>query len=505
MLYKCAILGLVVLLVGGYAYWQVYDQTRSDREQVQAAGVKYSLGPEEYIEKYGRWYTLTPEQQNQLMLELNKDQEGKNQEQLAAEQKARLRADRDKLAAGAMDPGDIADYLYGRGWKEEVERYKKSKEQVEIAQTISVVCLSIGGTVFGLCTVIGIVGLFLRVIRALRRRRTPPPSEPEPKVPELTDLESHVSTDIPDSPPEERPRQKRRVLSLSDAPADASPSSSEPHEPAGVDQILTAALTRQPQGDRPYSLGQPAPEESAVGVLLTDTQGQEKDWSMADEWSAEVALGVISEESRPEPSAAAEATATVAAPETQVSAVENTLSEQVESLQKQIAEFKQEAQNAPQTPNHAEPLHSTLKELAQQVSAIRDYAASQQDRVEKLQDGYDWGIIRAFGLKVIRCLDNLESRVNRLPDDDGAIQHLEEIRDELLFALESSGIEQFRPELNSEYRGQEKVAETIKERQPSQNPDQAGKIAKVIRPGYRYMIDDENYKIVRTAQVKLFG
>ena len=32
-----------------------------------------------------------------------------------------------------------------------------------------------------------------------------------------------------------------------------------------------------------------------------------------------------------------------------------------------------------------------------------------------------------------------------------------------------------------------------------------GKIAEVIKPGYQYVIDDENVKIVRTARVKLFG
>jgi molecular chaperone GrpE (heat shock protein) len=143
--------------------------------------------------------------------------------------------------------------------------------------------------------------------------------------------------------------------------------------------------------------------------------------------------------------------------------------------------------------------------LAEQVSAIRDYAASQQGRVEKLQDGYDWGIIRSFGLRVIRCLDNLENRISELPSEDGALQHLEEVRDELLFALESSSIEQFRPDLNSDYRGLEKLAETIKDREPTENVEQAGKIAKVIRSGYRYMMDDENFKVVRTAQVKLFG
>jgi molecular chaperone GrpE (heat shock protein) len=151
------------------------------------------------------------------------------------------------------------------------------------------------------------------------------------------------------------------------------------------------------------------------------------------------------------------------------------------------------------------PLNSTLKELAQQVSAIRDYAASQQGRVEKLQDGYDWGIIRTFCLRVIRCLDNVEKRIEDLGPDDEATAHLEEIRDELLFALESSSVERFVPEVNSDYRGMEKLAEAVKEKQTSNKSEQAGKIAKVLRSGYRYIIDDENFKTVRTAQVKLFG
>ena len=182
------------------------------------------------------------------------------------------------------------------------------------------------------------------------------------------------------------------------------------------------------------------------------------------------------------------------------------MKEQAEDLQKQIAEFKQVAQNVQQaTREQSAPLGDTLKELAQQVSAIREYAANQQGRVEKLQDGYDWGIIRTFCLRVIRCIDNLEGRLADLPKDDSATRHLEEVKDELLFALESSGIEQFRPELNSEFQGQEKLAEALRDKQPAKKPEQAGKIAKVIRPGYRYMVDDENYRVVRTAQVKLYG
>ena len=82
---------------------------------------------------------------------------------------------------------------------------------------------------------------------------------------------------------------------------------------------------------------------------------------------------------------------------------------------------------------------------------------------------------------------------------------LQEVRDELVFALESSGVEQFEPELNSNYSGQQKYVEAVKDRQACDEPELKGKIAKVLRPGYQYAIDDDNVKIVRAAQVKLFA
>ena len=153
----------------------------------------------------------------------------------------------------------------------------------------------------------------------------------------------------------------------------------------------------------------------------------------------------------------------------------------------------------------SKPIDNTLKQLSQEVSAIREYTSYQQDRLEKLQDGYDWNIIRTFCLRVIRCIDNLDNRISQLNNKSAKTAHLKEVRDELIFALESSGVEQFEPEIHSDYRGQEKVAEAVKDRQPSEEPGQRGKIASVIRPGYQYFISEENIKVVRPAQVRLFA
>ena len=186
--------------------------------------------------------------------------------------------------------------------------------------------------------------------------------------------------------------------------------------------------------------------------------------------------------------------------------LEESLKAKTDNLEKQMAEFKDVAHSVQQTTlEHSKPLNGALKELTDQVSAIREYASHQQERVEKLQDGYDWNIIRTFCLRVIRCIDNLESRIERLSEEDVETEHLTEVRDELVFALESSGIEQFRPEVNSLYHGQEKCTEAVKEREHCDDSKMAGKIAKVVRPGYQYFINEGNVKVVRAAQVKLFG
>ena len=513
MLRTCVILGLALLVIGGLAFGWTYSETQAERERgigLQGSLGADSLGAEAYLEKYGRWYELSPEQQNQLALELDKDRQSKTQEQLAREQQARLQADLDKLAAGEMDPGDIADFLYGSGWEGEVEQYKKRKEQMEIAQTTSIVCLSIGGVLFSGCIAAWLLGLFVRLIRAVKERSRRGPSEPEPDVPELTDIEPHGEDDPEEpkdsEPPLERPKQRRKVLAVSETPSGPYASGPIPEESTIMDGFRIPSPGRSTTTGRLSLAAEPADEDSSVAVLLADEPSQETEWSPEAQWSLQ-GVAATSSENLPSPYESVEQPAASTLDQgDRAGAAEDPLKGQAEDLQKQITEFKQAAQDVQQAAREqSEPLSSTLKELAQQVSAIREYAANQQGRVEKLQDGYDWGIIRTFCLRVIRCLDNLENRIAELPEGDGALDHLEEVRDELLFALESSGVEQFRPEVNSEYKGLERSTETIKERQSTKKREMVGKIAKVIRPGYRYMVDDESFKIVRTAQVKLFG
>lgn len=150
------------------------------------------------------------------------------------------------------------------------------------------------------------------------------------------------------------------------------------------------------------------------------------------------------------------------------------------------------------------PVVQGLSDLSEQMSAIREFAAEQQNQVKKLQDGYDWMLIKRFCLRIIRCVDNIEDRMRQLQKGNQDISALKDIRDEILFALESSGLEQFEPEVGLEYRGLERYAEAVKEKESTSEPEKSGRIAKVVRPGYQYLINDEEVKIVRCAQVKLY-
>jgi molecular chaperone GrpE (heat shock protein) len=74
----------------------------------------------------------------------------------------------------------------------------------------------------------------------------------------------------------------------------------------------------------------------------------------------------------------------------------------------------------------------------------------------------------------------------------------------LIFALESSGVEQFSPNVKTPFKGLEKYVEAVHQRVPVSNADWAGTIAEIVRPGYQYLINDDEVKIVRCAQVKLY-
>ncbi len=510
MLKKCVILGLVLLLVGGTVLCWVLTERRKERQRAASCKLKYGSAPDEYLRRYDEWLELSPEERLASPLKLDGFGQGKTKAELMREQQDRLAADLDRLATGELDAYPFADVLYGGGWQDEVDKYRKQKEFNEFVLTGSVVCTSIGGTTLGGCVLLWIVQLLIGGASRLRRsssdaqeRREPAEGEGFSHTGPMNPQQRGEAGDQPSEIPFVRAvaESSRRLAGKpafgGPVGADSDRDSSEANPGAEHDPAVQTGISGEKRSGSakkrkkiPVRFAAEKTEESQE-----DAAASARDWdSGVTETAAYSGSGLKAGDS-----------ALLTRQEGSVM-LEESLRVKTESLEQQMEEFKRMAQNVRQTTlDHSKPLNNALKELTEQVSAIREYASHQQERVEKLQDGYDWSIIRTFCLRVIRCIDNIEGRIEQLSEEDVAAEHLREVRDELVFALESSGVEQFKPEVNSLYRGQEKSTEAVKEREPCDDPEQSGKIAGIVRPGYQYFIDEDNFKVVRAAQVKLFG
>jgi molecular chaperone GrpE (heat shock protein) len=400
----------------------------------------------------------------------------------------------DKLAAGDMDAYPFADILYGQDWQKQVSEYKKRKEQREFIFTGSIVCTSVGGTICACYLLICITQLVIRTLSRLRqllanvfKKSKEHKDDILNKADEEKD-EQHLPDDLSLRSVPERDRQDLQIpltqlLGLDGTSRELVVDSAE--KEADVQYSATSTIKNPSRTAFSRNNG------ANISSLLSDKESIKSEKSIGTAIEAQK-ISMIQ--------------------------LEDSLKNQFENLEKQVEQIRQMVSDASlqeaakgqsvqgtAAVEQSGPINDTLTELTQQVAAIREYASGQQDRVKKLQEGYDLNIIKNFCLRIIRCIDNIESCISKQSEQDSETTHLKEMRDELLFALESSGVEQYEPEINSDYCGQERHAEAVKEKELCDDPNLAGKIAEVVKPGYQYFIDEENVKVVRPAMVKLFG
>jgi molecular chaperone GrpE (heat shock protein) len=442
MLKRLVVLGLLLLIAGAAVLAWVLAEKREQQEQTALYRSKYDSELSEDLKRYNEWLQLPPEERPALPPSLDEYEKTGAKTQRWQEQQERLKADLEKLAADDAEPPPLADFLYGDNWQGELNEYKKRKEQNEFILTASIVCTSIGGTIFASCLlqyiVRIIIGLLCRLYKLFAGRFASRP---------VSEGEDQAKLDAPE---EEEKSQASSTLRA--CLADESQGQEQCTQQTGLrNRAKTVAGSTSPNSNKDRK-DRPKRAKTVAGLTSQNSNKDRRD--------------------RPK-LAASQRTSSV-------------------GVQQAIAE-------------HSDSLNGTLTELTEQMAAIREYASGQQDRVKKLEEGYDWNIIKNFCLRLIRCIDNLESRISRQSAEGTETAHLNDLRDELLFALESSGVERFEPEIDSHYRGQEKYAEAVKDREHCDDPDKTGKIAEIIRPGYRYLMDEENVKIVRPAAVKLFG
>jgi molecular chaperone GrpE (heat shock protein) len=462
MLKKSLILGSVLLLAGGAMFGWILTERENRLQEASLYKLKYGVDTEDYIKQYEEWLKTPPLARSELPPILEENGKAMTREQLRQEQQERLQADLDKLASGEMAVHPFADILYGENWQNELNAYKKQNELNEHVLTGSIVCTTMGGSIYAWWILFWGARSFKKGLSGLRHRVAS-----RDKNLEKVEDDEPVITGVEELKQEQQQKKSHEKQNRFEKHLNVFDNSGQ--------QCPIVVKSGHNTGKRVASKGIMSNNTERINKLLSDEKiAADK---TTTQWGKQ--RSEVEEHSKPLKTAI------------------NELTQQVSAIQ--LSKQRSEAEE------NSKPLNNAINELTQQVSAIREYASCQQDRLEKLQDGYDWNIIRTFCLRVIRCIDNLESRIIQLGDEDAKAVHLEEVKDELIFALESSGIEQFEPEIHSEYRGQEKFAEAVKDKEESDDPNQTGKIAQVIRPGYQYFINEENIKVVRPAQVKLFA
>ena len=520
MLRKAFIIGLVFLFAGSAGLGLLSISRRKEQQQAAFFRTKHDSQAAEYLREYNEWLKTPAEERTLLPKGLDKSTRPVSAAKLWQEQHERLQADLEQLAAGEKNVYPFADFMYGKDWRKTLSNYQKRKEMQEITFVSAVFCTAAGGAFISWCLLLLASRLIIRTFRAFAQYiRSFYIALMQRKYMELDEFDiEQIENDSGLKKKIEKKRShlnKMRAQTLSNSgwhqyeANSASQSSlsccSNAYAEDGENcenssaEIKTIAVklceeeslepeeavssTAEPDETKD-NLQQSEDLEESGGKCIPDSTGdraeaEAEDFQEQEDESGQ-AVGVPCQ-SFPDSD------------------------ENVSSLS-DVFEAEQSTQAVQQAVlENSEPVSDTLKQLTSHISAIREYASFQQDKVKKLQAGYDWRIIRTFCLRIIRCIDNLEDRIAQLSEEGLDTVYLKEVRDELIFSLESGGVEQFKPALNSEYRGQEKTTEVVKERETANESELSGKIARVIRPGYRYVIDEEDTKVVRTAQVKLFG
>lgn len=436
------ILALVVMIPGAAGLCWGHFQKRAETERIAQAAKAVADAPsaDEYLALYNQWSQLTPTQKFENPWGQGQYGGPEIQRRLRQDQELRLEADLPDLDAGVKSYPSLLAEVL---YGERWQDYLAEYQNRRETRALVAIASVIILAAAGLLFFAGVVKFY--VLHYLHKEQEPQQQETPPARPR-TKSEKRIESADTES------QDGGKELKECDLLDDSEETESRPTcNPGYFESVMTRQRRPEPSGT-PYIMpvSEPAAAVNAASVIKPSLPADKSSyfgWAMDSE----------------------------------------------------------EADTAVTTLMTTHPVTSGLSELTEEVSAIRQFAAAQQDQMRKLQDGYDWMIIRRFCMRIIRCIDNLDDRLAKLGSDDDVLRGcLEDIRDELIFSLESSGVEQYKPDLHISFKGLEKYAEALHQRIPAPDPSLAGAIAEILRPGYQYLISDDDVKIVRCAQVKLY-
>lgn len=153
----------------------------------------------------------------------------------------------------------------------------------------------------------------------------------------------------------------------------------------------------------------------------------------------------------------------------------------------------------------AEVNAETMQSIHQQLEGIREYTAEQHRLVERYQKGFEWVVVSDLGKRVIRVTDGITKDLGQEQMDNETRARLEDIRDELHFALESKGIELIESvEVGSNSKDLREMVR-VRETDTTSAPSKDGIVKDIIRPGYRLVLDAQGPgRVIRPVEVSIW-
>ncbi len=145
-----------------------------------------------------------------------------------------------------------------------------------------------------------------------------------------------------------------------------------------------------------------------------------------------------------------------------------------------------------------------LAETNKSISQLFETAVSLQGaldtrdlEIKKLREGYDAELIRRFVTRFVRV------KLALIDIDPGIepSQHLQQVARLLDDALDECGVEEFRPNLNDDFRTAPGVADGPRQVE-TDDSGRAFKIAEIIEPGFRFRTGTNN--VIVPAIVSIF-
>lgn len=137
------------------------------------------------------------------------------------------------------------------------------------------------------------------------------------------------------------------------------------------------------------------------------------------------------------------------------------------------------------------------------VAGMRDYLSESNAQMTRLQEGYDYSVLKRIARPVIQVAGGLEALITRLEGRSEA----DEIRAlwlDLVESLRQNGVERLIIEKNADFANIRKMAEAVTHKQETTDPNKVGKVAQVIRAGYCYVYNNDRKRLILPAQVKLY-